>query len=136
MSEVIKAFLGVFLIVLFLTASVSLLGALAEGAKAGEAIHAYARELQEGNYAMPVFRKCGKQAAENNWKLTADLKYYSGTGGRMEFSKEGEADGETDAIRPADEVAEEIKTVRLCLEYPVRLPLFGINLSRCIFCTA
>ncbi|BAK47711.1 molybdopterin biosynthesis enzyme [Clostridium sp. SY8519] len=132
MSEIIKAFLGIYLIVLFLTVSVSLLGVSAERAGASEALHTYARELQEGNYARPVFQTCGKQAAEKCWKLTADLEYDTGTGQRVEISKEGEPD----RIPPTGQAAGEIRKARLCLEYPVRLPLFRIYGSGKVFCTA
>lgn len=121
MSQVIKVFTGVFMVMFLITTSAGVLGAFAQMIRAQNTHAAMIDELENSNYAKAVIEACFDTAQEENYHL--QLTFYS-------------ADTVIATCVSKDELPEqleEIHLVEVILQYPVELAFFKLNVEQELF---
>lgn len=115
MSQIMKAFTGIF-IVLFMTASsMGILGAFLQVSKAQEYHAAMIDELENSDYSTNVLMECLHAAKENGYKV--EITLYEKNGGCVMYSE-------------SEDVPKEIQQIDMAkvdMKFMITIPFFGVK---------
>ena len=115
MSQVMKGFVGVFLLLLLATSAVGLLGGFIQVLRA-QSFHAGVLcELEDSDYAPEVIEECLSKAKENGYTL--ELTLYFKTGGNLKLEKREQL----------PKTLSEVDMARVEMKFQIQVPILGIS---------
>lgn len=121
MSQVMKAFTGVFMVLFLMTTSTGVLGAFYQILHAQNTHALMIDELENSDYAKPVMEACFKTAEEENYHL--QLSLYS----------------ETEEIKTCTvatdlpEDTKQVSMVEVVMNYSVKVAFFEVDVEQQLF---
>lgn len=121
MSQIMKAFTGVFIVLYMMVASIGLLGAFFEVLYAQNLHAAIVDELENSNYAKPIITDCFKQTQEAGYELELTLYTYHDSFFRVKNIEE----------IPSN--ITDIRMARVVLNYPFRIVFFDIDMEQSLY---
>ena len=121
MSQVMKAFMGVFMVLFLVTTSTGILGAFYQILHAQNTHAEMVDELENSDYAKPVMEACFETAEVENYRL--QLSLYSESGGILTCTSIAELPGNT----------EDITMIEVVLFYDIEIAFFEIAHEQQLF---
>ena len=121
MSQVIKAFMGVFMVLFLVAASTGLLGAFYQILHAQNTHAHMIDELENSDYAKSVLEACFEVAEEEKYRLQVSL--YSDGQGSIICTNDDTLPEEMDRVTMAEVV----------LYYDVEVPFFDVVMEQQLF---
>ena len=121
MSQIMKAFMGIFLLMLLVVTATGMLGAFLEVSHAQNLHAAMIDEIENSNYAKPVLEDCFDAAKKSSYSLQIDL--YLRNGGMVSCTRSNQLPNSVEDVILAEVV----------LSYPFRIVFFDIELWQEIF---
>ncbi len=115
MNQIIKSFLGVFLILFMCTCSVGIFTMFLSVLKAQNTQAEIVKELEDSNYYPAVARDCFARAQDAGYDL------------RISVIRQGEEAEEWTCAADVSNAKQECDCVRVCLEFPLQIALFQIG---------
>lgn len=114
MSQIMKAFTGIFMVLFLTVTAMGLLGAFLQVSKAQSFHAAVIDELENSNYSTTVLRECLMAAGDNGYHLTVTL--YEEEGGYLVCEEDGDIPQEKKRIDMA----------RVDMMFQIKIPFFGM----------
>ena len=121
MSQVMKIFTGVFMVLFLMTTSAGVLGAFCQILRAQNTHAAMIDELENSNYAKGVIEACFAIAQEEDYKL--QISFYTENQAIQTYVKKEELPDVIQGIRMAEVV----------LQYPIELAFFEIDVEQQLY---
>ena len=121
MSQIMKVFTGVFLVLLLMTTSAGVLGSFAQIMRAQNTHASMIDELENSNYASSVMQACFQAAEKENYQL--QLSLYLENGDVMICTHKEE-------IR---ELKSKIRMAEVVLNYTIEFAFFEIKVDQQLF---
>ena len=121
MSQIIKAFTGVFMILFMMIVATGILGGFLQVSHAQNFHSAIIYELESSNYATSVIEECF--ALSDSWGYNLNLTLYMKNGGIVQCYDKDILAG----------ILDEIEGVRVELEFPVEIGFLDIDLQQNIY---
>ena len=117
MSQIIKAFTGVFIVLFLMTTGTGILGAFLQTLQAQNLHGKVIDELENSDYATSVLEEAFEIAQRQGVTLEVLL-----------YLKNGEVLS-CDSKNTVPEVLENVEMAEVLLAYPIRIPFVGLNQS-------
>lgn len=115
MSEVIKAYIGIFLIFFLVFSSVTMIASALDAQEARSFENAVIREAENSGYSTDVLNACGKDAVRHHYKLKVILYHEDGRVNDLDYdTKDQEYSMDVSDVGMA----------QIRLRYPYRLCMF------------
>lgn len=121
MSQVMKAFTGVFMVLFLMTTSTGVLGAFYQILHAQNTHALMIDELENSDYAKPVMEACFKTAEEENYHL--QLSLYSET----------EEIKTCTAATDLPEDTKQVSMVEVVMNYSIKVAFFEVDVEQQLF---
>lgn len=121
MSQVMKAFTGVFMVLFLMVTSAGVIGAFGQILHAQNTHACMIDELENSDYARHVLESCFKTAAEENYQL--QLSLYSDTEEMVTCMDVSGLPEDTDFVSMAEVV----------LDYSIEIAFFEIDVKQQLF---
>lgn len=121
MSQIIKAFTGVFVVLFMMTTATGILGAFLQTMHAQNFHAAMIHELENSNYATNVLEECFSVAKDNAYDL--EIIFYLEDGGIFIC----------DEFEDLLQRPKAVSMARITLEYPVQIAFFEIDLKQQVY---
>ena len=115
MSQVMKGFTGVFLLLLLSVSALGLLGGFLQVLRAQSFHSNVICELEDSDYAPAVIEECLQKGEENGYTLVITLFYK--TGGNLVLTQKEQV----------AQLAKDVDTARVVMSFDIKIPLFGIE---------
>lgn len=115
MSQLLKSFMGIFLILFMIVTSLGILAAYFQVMNAQDLQARIVNEVENGDYAAPVVKNCFDYAAKNGYKLA--VTYYYEDGGVVQATQKEAALSDVEMVEMA----------RIDLSFPFRVAFFKID---------
>ena len=121
MSQIMKAFTGIFMVMFMMTAAVGILGAFFQTLYAQNLHASIVDEMENSDYASPVIEACFRSALKSGYELEVTL--YSDYEGVNKCHGIEEVPSDTSHITMAEVV----------LSYPIKIAFFELNMEQKIY---
>lgn len=121
MSQIMKAFMGIFLTMLLVVTATGMLGAFLQVAHAQDMHAAMIDEIENSNYARPVLSECFSAANKSAYSLQINL--YMRNGGMITCDK----------VYHLPDSTEDVVMAEVVLSYPFQIAFFDIDIWQEIF---
>ena len=121
MSQIMKVFTGVFMVLFLMISSSGVLGAFCQILRAQNTHAAMIDELENSNYAESVIEACFDTAKEEGYQL--QLSLYT----KKEFI------ATCVSKKEVPENLEEIQMMEVVLRYPIQIAFFDIDVEQQLF---
>ena len=121
MSQIMKAFTGIFMILFMMTAATGILGAFLQVSHAQNFHAAVIHELENSNYAIQVMEECFDLS--NSWGYELNIMLYMKTGGIVQCHVKEQL----------SQIADEVSSARVGLKFPVEIGFLDIDLEQEVF---
>lgn len=121
MSQIMKAFMGIFLFMLLVVTATGMLGAFLEVSHAQNLHASMIDEIENSHYAKPVLEECFTVAKKSSYSLQIDL--YMRNGGMVSCTRSNQL----------PKSMEDVIFAKVVLSYPFRILFFDIELWQEIF---
>lgn len=121
MSQIMKAFMGIFLTMLLVVTATGMLGAFLKVSHAQNMHAAIIDEIENSNYARPVLTESYNIAKNASYSLM--IKLYMRNGGVVTCTK----------LSHFPENTEDVIMAEVTLSYPIQIAFFDINIRQDIF---
>ena len=115
MSQVMKGFTGVFLLLLLAVSALGLLGGFLQVFRAQSFHSGVICELEDSDYAPTVIEECLQKGEENGYALKVTVFYK--TGGNLILTQKEQV----------AQITKEVDMARVELTFGIEFPLFGIE---------
>lgn len=125
MSDVLKAFLGLFMILFLVFSSVSIIDASFQANQARDYISAAVSEFENSGHSMNVMNECGSAAVGNGYEMEVRLYFEDGKNQLLVYKEE--------ADRYEKNTSEAVMS-EVILRYPYTLGFFGVTKMHEIRC--
>ncbi len=120
MSQIVKAFTGIFMVMFLMMTATGILGAFLEVSNAQDLHAAIIDELENSNYARAVLEECFAVAEEASYQL--EICLYSNNG-LISCTSAADIPISTTTVSMAEVV----------LKYPFKIAFFDLNMQQKIF---
>ena len=120
MSQIIKAFTGVFLVLYMMVTATGILGCFLQTIQAQNYHAVFIDEMENSNYSPRVIQECFEAAKETGYQLELILYHQNSP---------------YEVITQVSEVPakiEDVKLVKVNLDYTMELAFFQIELEQCL----
>ena len=115
MSQVMKGFMGIFLLLLLAVSALGLLGGFLQVLRAQSFHSGVICELEDSDYASAVIEECLQKGKENGYALEVTVFYK--TGGNLILTREEQV----------SQITKDVDLARVEMTFDIRIPLFGIE---------
>lgn len=118
MSQIMKAFTGIFMVLFITATSMGVLGAFLQVTKAQNYHAMIIDEIENSDYYVGVCEECYKLAKESNYRLT--ITFYHENGGYVSCTKSEEL----------PENLSEFTMAKVVLGFDIQIPFLGVKCSQ------
>lgn len=115
MSQIMKAFMGIFIVLFMTTSSMGMLGAFLQVSQAREFHAMVIDELENSNYCKAVLEECFKTAEESGYVLEVTL--YKNQGGYISCTEKADIPSQL----------EEIDMAKIDMQFVITIPFLGVE---------
>lgn len=121
MSQIIKAFTGIFMILFMMTTATGLLGVFLQITHAQNLHASVIQELENSNYAATVLEECFDIC--QNWGYELELILYKAEGGSVQCESKDDV----------AQISSDISSARICLVFPIEIVFWDVDMKQQLF---